>query len=157
MGQPVYVGYDVFMWDDIPMKQQQQHPLARSQNHQSLTFQNNKHLGLDNNKNNKLTHINAATRTTQCREIHMIENQTMQDLANKKYKGEEKNKMRGGRNQRQVWGSMDLQLPWISVTKCLQNYIVILDIHVYLFSSHPWLKLKKRLKGCNWQLRIVVS
>jgi len=28
-----------------------------------------------------------------------------------------------------------------------QNYIVILDIHVYLFLSHPLLKLKKRLKG----------
>jgi hypothetical protein len=42
------------------------------------------HSGLDNNKNNKLTHRNAATRTTQIREIHMIENQTMQDLANKK-------------------------------------------------------------------------
>jgi len=65
------------------MKQQQQHKLARSQNHQSLTFQNNKHFGLNNNKNNKLTHINAATRT-QPREIHTIENQTMQDLANKK-------------------------------------------------------------------------
>jgi hypothetical protein len=84
MGRPVYVGYDVFVWDDIPMKQQQQHTLARSQNHQSLTFQNNKHFGLNNNKNNKLTHINAATRTTQPREIHMIENQTMQGLANKK-------------------------------------------------------------------------
>jgi len=66
------------------MKQQQQHTLARSQNHQRLTFQNNKHFGLNNNKNNKLAHINAATRTTQPREIHMIENQTMQDLANKK-------------------------------------------------------------------------
>jgi hypothetical protein len=66
------------------MKQQQQQTLAWSWNHQSLTFQNNKHFGLDNNKNNKLTHRNAATRTTQIREIHMIENQTMQDLANKK-------------------------------------------------------------------------
>jgi hypothetical protein len=72
------------MWDDIPMKQQQQHTLACSQNHQSLTFQNNKHSGLGNNKSNKLTHRNVATRTTQIREIHMIENQTMQDLANKK-------------------------------------------------------------------------
>jgi hypothetical protein len=72
------------MWDNIPMKQQQQQTLARSRNHQSLTFQNNKHFGLDNNKNNNLTYINAATRTTQLREIHTIENQTMQDLANKK-------------------------------------------------------------------------
>jgi hypothetical protein len=72
------------MWDDIPMKQQQQHTLAHSRNHQSLAFQNNKHFGLYNNKNNKLTHRNAATRTTQFREIHTIENQTMQDLANKK-------------------------------------------------------------------------
>jgi hypothetical protein len=71
------------MWDDIPMKQQQQHTLACSRNHQSLTFQNNKHSGLDNNKNNKLAHRNV-TRTTQIREIHLIENQTMQDLAIKK-------------------------------------------------------------------------
>jgi len=55
--------------------------------------------------------------------------------------------MRGGRNQRQVWGSMDLQLPWISVTKCLQNYIVNLDVHVHLFLSHPLLKLKKKAQG----------
>jgi hypothetical protein len=72
------------MWDDITMKQQQQHTLACSRNHQSRTFQNNKHSGLDNNKNNRLTHKNAATRATQIREIHTIENQTMQDLANKK-------------------------------------------------------------------------
>jgi len=65
------------------MKQQQQHTLACSRNHQSLTFQNNKHSGLDNNKNNKLAHRNV-TRTTQIREIHLIENQTMQDLAIKK-------------------------------------------------------------------------
>ncbi len=65
------------------MKQQQQQTLACSKNHQSLTFQNNKYSGLNNNKNNKLRHRNAATRTTQIREIHMIENQTMQDSANK--------------------------------------------------------------------------
>jgi len=57
--------------------------------------------------------------------------------------------MRGGRNQRQVWGSVDLQLLWISGTKCLQNYIVILDIHVYLFLSDPLLKLKKKAKGAQ--------
>ncbi len=34
----------------------------------------------------------------------------------------------------------------ILITKCLQNYIFILDIHVYLFLFHPLLKLKKKVQ-----------
>jgi hypothetical protein len=70
------------MWDNIPMKQQQQHTLARSRTTRAWPSKTTSILDLTTTKN-KLTHRNAATRTTQFREIHTIENQTMQDLANK--------------------------------------------------------------------------
>jgi hypothetical protein len=46
-------------------------------------------------------------------------------------------------------GPWILQLLWISGTKCLQNYIVILDIHVYLFLSHPLPEAKKKAQGAQ--------
>jgi hypothetical protein len=32
----------------------------------------------------------------------------------------------------------------------LQNYIVILDVHVHLFLPHPLLKLKKKTQGAQF-------
>jgi hypothetical protein len=43
-----------------------------------------------------------------------------------------------------------MQQKMILVTKCLQNYIVILDIHVHLFFTSSSAKAKKKIQGAQF-------